>query len=285
MIETKVENLQGNVQFRYDINADKDGSGESNFSSNIEMYILRTSIDYDSNNSKVISETNQKSSKVHILGKFEIILLNTEAVESKNVFINLSGDLNNVFTIKKIYDTEFTTTTYDMNTYINVGKISAKSNDIYGTKIIEVLIEYTGNIPGESTTLQVKSYEDNETFAIGNMPSIKITATYASLVANISIVDSNNIEKQSPFNVTSGSEVYYLTEIINKGNVDTNNVVFLQILDESSCNITEVKYGYDKNLINILPQNSGSTVNFNIIDSIKANNGSYYVRIKATVKL
>jgi hypothetical protein len=56
------------------------------------MYIQKTSISYDPN-SITTSKTNKKDSKVQVLGKFKIILLNKEARESEDIYIKLLGDL------------------------------------------------------------------------------------------------------------------------------------------------------------------------------------------------
>ena len=281
MIETRVENLQGNIKFKYDINSDNDGSGESNFTSAIEMYIAKTSIEYDPN-SITTSETNRKTSQVQVLGKFNIILLNKALEESKNVYIKLSGNLNNVFIINKIYNQEYITTEYIMDSYVKVGTVPAKNNNTDGIKEVEVLIGYTGNVPGDNITLQISGYEYEARFHILNMPSIKITATYASLHAVVTTVDSNNIEKPQPVNITGGNSVYYLTEITNIGNTDANSINFSQILDLNHCNITEVKYGYDKNLNKTLSL-SGNRVELIIEDKILAYGGKYYVRVQAVV--
>lgn len=281
MIETKVKSLQENIQFRYDVSSDKDGSGSSNFTSNIEMYVYKTSIDYD-NNSIITTETNKKDSKIQVLGVFKIILLNTDLKESKDVYINLVGNLNNVFVIDKIYNLQYTTTPYVMGTYINIGKVPAKINEINGVKEVEIVMEYVGNKPGDTTTLQVNAYEYMNSFTIENIPSIKITATYAILQGVVKVVDSNNMELTSPVNTTSGSTVYYLTEIQNVGNVNATNVLFYQTLDSTHCKIVEIKYGYSQNLINTLISN-GNIVNLNITDNILANGGKYYVRVQAIV--
>lgn len=281
MIETKVKSLQENIQFRYDVSSDKDGSGASNFTSNIEMYVYKTSIDYD-NNSIITTETNKKDSKIQVLGVFKIILLNTDLKESKDVYINLVGNLNNVFVIDKIYNLQYTTTPYVMGTYINIGKVPAKINEINGVKEVEIVMEYIGNTPGDNTILQVNAYEYMNSFTIGNIPSIKITATYAILQGVVKVVDSNNIELTPPVNITAGSSIYYLTEIKNTGNTNATNVFFYQTLDSTHCSIVEVKYGYSQNLINTLISN-GNIVNLNITDNILANGGKYYVRVQAIV--
>lgn len=281
MIETKVKSLQQSIQLRYDINGNKDGSGEGSFTSNIEMYIYKTSIDYD-NSSITTTETNKKDSKTQVLGVFKIILLNTALEESKDVYISLVGNLNNVFVINKIYNLQYTTTPYIMGNYINIGKIPAKSNGINGVREVEIVMEYIGNTPGDNTTLQVNAYEYMNSFTIGNIPSIKITATYAILQGVVKVVDRNNIELTPPVNITAGNSVYYLTEIKNTGNTNATNIFFYQTLDSTHCSIVEVKYGYSPNLINTLISN-GNIVNLNITDNILANGGKYYVRVQAIV--
>ncbi|WP_455507072.1 hypothetical protein [Clostridium sp.] len=283
MIQTKVTSVEEKIEFRYDVNDKKDGIGKNDFISNIEMYIQKTSISYDPN-SITTSKTNKKDSKVQVLGKFKIILLNKEARESEDIYIKLLGDLKNVFVINKIYNEEYNTSNYVMGTYINIGKIEGKFNGIDGKKEVEIIIEYIGNTPGDNIELQISAYEDEERFKISNMPIIKIGATYASLKAIVNIVDSSNNKKQEPINIISGDSIYYLTEIINEGNVDVDNTAFLQILDSNYCNIKEVRYGYDKNLSNVIIQN-GNIVEFNINDIILANGGKYYVRVQATINL
>lgn len=113
-----------------------------------------------------------------------------------------------------------------MGTYINIGKIEGKFNGIDGKKEVEIIIEYIGNTPGDNIELQISAYEDEERFKISNMPIIKIGATYASLKAIVNIVDSSNNKKQEPINIISGDSIYYLTEIINEGNVDVDNTAF-----------------------------------------------------------
>lgn len=92
MIQTKVTSVEEKIEFRYDVNDKKDGIGKNDFISNIEMYIQKTSISYDPN-SITTSKTNKKDSKVQVLGKFKIILLNKEARESEDIYIKLLGDL------------------------------------------------------------------------------------------------------------------------------------------------------------------------------------------------
>ncbi|WP_195988768.1 hypothetical protein [Clostridium sp. D53t1_180928_C8] len=283
MIQTKVSNVKEKVEFKYDVNNSKDGIGQCDFTSNIEMYIVKTSIDYDPI-SIITSETNKKNSKVQVLGKFKIILLNTALEESKDVYIKLIGNLNNVFRINKIFKEEYTTSNYIMGTYINIGKVPAKINNINGVKEVEILMEYIGNKPGDTITLQINAYEYEEIFNILNMPSIKITATYASLQGVVTMVDMNNNEKSQPVNITAGKSVYYLTEITNEGNIGANSIYFSQVLDLNYCSISEVRYGYDKNLNNILYL-SGNIVQFIIDDNILAYGGKYYVRVQVTVNL
>lgn len=186
MIQTKIYNIKEIIEFRYDININKDGLGEIDFTSNIEMYVLKTSINYD-NTSIINTEVNKKNNITKIYGKFKIILLNKASQESKDVYINLLGNLNNRFIINKIYNLEYSNNPYIMGTYINIGKIPPKVNEIDGLKEVEIVIEYIGNIPGDNAILKLNAYEDKSNFVIENTPNITITATYASIMRGVNI--------------------------------------------------------------------------------------------------